>query len=582
MAVLKQTFFAVALAALTTVACSGGDGGGTTTPPAGSPPPTGSAPPPGSPPPPVSSATMLETSDEVARFLLQGSFGGDIEIIQSMVGTDATTWVSDEFRKPCTRFIQDVFAMRDSDGDLSGRPYSNLYWDTLMTADDQLCQRMAFALSQILVISDNALGGDQLAVAHYQDILIRNALGNYRELLSEVTYSPAMAKFLTYFRNRKSDPRRGRMPDENYARELLQLFTIGVVELNMDGTSRLGPLGAEIETFDNTDITGLARVFTGLAYIGDGFRDNSNPDREFQPLQMYDEEHSELDKVFLGTTIPAGTGGDESIERALDAIFDHPNVPPFIARQLIQRFTASNPSPGYVERVATAFANGSYEAPNGVAFGDNRRGDLQATIAAILLDTEALQAANATSELDGKIREPVLKFLQWVRAFNVTGIDADSEGRLRDTSRTNDRLAQHPFRAPSVFNFYRPGFQAPGTESGDAGLTTPEFQIINEGSSLGYINFMTDFVFDRTGGSDDPERYLPDYATEIALANDAQALVAHLNLLLTGNAMTENEISAVENAVSALTISDEDRDLRQRVIVAITLIVSGPAYAVLR
>ncbi|MEM9669160.1 MAG: DUF1800 domain-containing protein [Pseudomonadota bacterium] len=562
-------------------ACSGGDSSGTTLD--GSPPPVGGPPPPqGSPPPPTSSSTVLDSVENASRFLIQASLGADMETIDSLVGTDAADWINNEFRKPCSRFLPPILTLREDDDNLRGRPYSDLYFDTLMTADDQLCQRMTFALSQILVVSDVELNNRPLSMAHYQDILSRNALGNYRDLLEEVTYSPAMARYLTYFRNRKGNPNTGRMPDENYAREILQLFTIGVIELNSDGTPRLGPLGEELETFDNTDITGLARVFTGLAYVGDRFFDNSNPDGEFTPLQLFPEQHSELEKAFLGTVIPAGTSGEESIDRALDEIFNHPNVPPFIARQLIQRFTASNPTSDYVERVAQAFADGRFNAPNGTVFGDGRRGDLQATIAAILLDPRARRNTDAALESDGKIREPILKFVQWVRAFNVSGIDSDAEFRLGDTSRPTDRLGQHPFRSPSVFNFYRPGFQAPGTESGNAGLTTPEFQIVNEGSALGYLNFMTDFVLDRTGGGNDPERFLPDYSTEIALAADPAALVSHLNLLLTANEMTPEEIAAVENAVSVLTISDEDRDPRQRAQVAIQLIISGPAYAVVR
>lgn len=515
--------------------------------------------------------------------MTQASLGADIEEINTLVGTDAADFVSSEFDKTCQDFLAPTLAFRDAnDGNLGGRPYSDIYWDRFMTADDALCQRMVFALSQILVISDATLGNDPLKIAHYQNILSQNAFGNFRTLLEDVTYSPAMAEYLTYFRNRKGDPNTGRMPDENYAREVLQLFTIGVVELNMDGTPRLSAGGQQIETFDNDDIIGLARVFTGLSYDGAGFFDNSNPDREFSPLIVYPEQHSELEKSFLSITIPAGTSGEDSITMALDEIFAHPNVPPFISRQLIQRFTASNPDPAYVERVATAFADGRFTAADGSEFGNGERGDLKATLAAVLLDESIHGSATDFPDASGKVREPILKFVQWVRAFDITDVDAESEFRMSSTSSPSNRLAQHPFRSPSVFNFYRPGFVAPGTESGSEGLTTPEFQIVNAASALGYINFMTDFVFDRTGGSDLPPRYTPDYSTEIELADDPAALVAHLNLLLTANTMTDDEVSAVEETVSALVISDPDRDLMQRVKVATLLIVSGPSYAVIR
>lgn len=523
----------------------------------------------------------METPEEAARFMMQASLGASYEKIQAMVDTDATAWLAEEFAKPATDFLAPIVALRDAD-DLGGRPYSDVFWDALFEADDELRVRMTFALSQILVVGDDSFGGRPLQMAHYQDILSRNAFGNYRDLLEEVTYSPAMSRYLTYFRNRKGNPNTGRMPDENYARELLQLFTIGVIELNPDGTPRTDASGAEIETFDNDDIQGLARVFTGLAYAGTGFRDNSNPDRDFTPLQMYAEQHSELEKTFLTTTIPAGASGEESIDLALDEIFAHPNVPPFIARQLIQRFTASDPSPDYVERVADAFAAGTYTAFDGTVFGEGLRGDLEATLAAILLDDSMHGPVEDLAATQGKVREPVLKLVHWARAFDIADVDTDAEGRLSDTSRIADRLSQHPFRAPSVFNFYRPGFVAPGTESGAAGLTTPEFQIVNTGATIGYINFITDFVFDDTGGSSSPPRFTPDYSDEIAIADDPQALVARLNMLMTGNRMTPDEVAAVEEAVAALEITNEERDPRQRVEVAVLLIASSPSFAVIR
>jgi len=296
---------------------------------------------------------MLDTPEAAARFMIQASLGADIEQINGMVGTDAADFLATEFSKPCTNFLTPNLAFRPSNnGRIAGRPYSDIYWDSLMTADDTLCQRMTFALSQIFVINDRTLNDDALMVAYFQNILSQNALGNYRDLLEEVTYSPAMAEFLTYLRNRKGDPDTGRMPDENYARELLQLFTIGVVELNPDGTAQTGANGAQIETFDNDDIIGLARVFTGLSLQGLSFFDNTDPDRAFRPLLVYPEEHSGLEKSFLTATIPPGTSGEVSITMALDEIFAHPNVPPFISRQLIQRFTASNPSPAYVAKRA--------------------------------------------------------------------------------------------------------------------------------------------------------------------------------------------------------------------------------------
>ncbi len=363
------------------------------------------------------------------------------------------------------------------------------FWINAITGSDQVRQRMAFALSEIMVISNT--GGEFLtdtppAVAYYQDVLTTHALGNYRDLLEAVTYSPAMGYYLTYLANRKGDPVTGRVPDENYARELMQLFTIGLVELNMDGSSKTDINGNAIETYTNDDITGLARVFTGLAAQCNDFDDRSfsceedeeedtevtnslisNPDflPYMEPMKMFESQHSPLEKSFLGATIPAGTNGIESITQALDIIFDHPNVPPFVSRQLIQRFVTSHPSPAYIERVATAFAAGSYTLPDGMVVGDGRRGDLQATLSAILFDDDARDMASLSDDTFGKVREPIIRFANWARAYNVSTVTPEFMPLLWNTGSPN-LLGQQPYGAPSVFNFYRPGYVAPGTLTG--------------------------------------------------------------------------------------------------------------------
>ncbi|MEM6626660.1 MAG: DUF1800 family protein, partial [Pseudomonadota bacterium] len=410
--------------------------------------------------------------------------------------------------------------------------------------------------------------------------------GNYRQLLQDVTYSPLMAEYLTYLRNRKGNPNTGRMPDENYARELLQLFTIGLVELNMDGTSKVGPDGTVAETYTNEDVVGLARVFTGLGAKGTSFNSkDAAQDWQYSPLQSYPEQHSELDKTFLGITIPAGTGPDESISQALDHIFAHPNVAPFVSRQLIQRFTASNPDPSYVERVATAFETGSFQSVDGRSFGAGERGDLQATLAAVLLDN-SLFADNAGEDPgDGKIREPILQFVHWARAFDVAGVNSANENKLRDTSSPTSGLAQHPFRSPSVFNFYRPGYVPPGTEVGALNMTAPEFQIMNEASTIGFANFMTDFVMDRSSRRNrDLDTFVPDYSDEIALANDPAALVDHLDDLLTGGRMSAMVKDDIIAAVSEIAIREgnEDDDTLDRVHIAVLMAVNAPSFAIVR
>ncbi len=493
---------------------------------------------------------------------------------------------------PATRFLDDVLAQRDSNGSLIKGIDSDLYWNKVIQADDQLRQRMAFALSQIIVVSDSVAvkREHQNIFTYYREILARNALGNYRDLLEEITYAPAMAEWLTYIHNQKGDPETGRMPDENYARELLQLFTIGLVELNIDGTPRLDGSGREIETFTNEDVVGLARVFTGMAYNNDRF------DRPFNqvpfaskhsPLIFFPNEHSPLEKQFLGLTIPAGTSGETSIDMALDQIFEHPNVGPFLARQLIQRFTASNPEPAYVARVATAFNEGRFQAADGEVFGTGERGDLLATIAAVLLDESLFDENRRPTPSDGKIQEPVLRFVHWARAFNVRNVDSANQRRLQDTSSAIEGLGQHPFRAPSVFNFYRPGYIAPGTESGARNITAPEFQITNSTSQFGTFNMLSEFAFGEVPSRKGrPDNFVPDYSEELPLAYDVPALIAHLNKKLAGGRLSEaevDEISAVITLMDDSTNRDrEQNDRFDRVALAVSLVLASPNYVLLR
>ncbi len=581
----SSNIVAMTIAAFFVAACSGGGGGGGDNGGSGSGGGSGGGSPPPPPPPP---ATKLDSEPDAARFLARASFGGtkaDIEAVSTM---DAADWLASELAKTPTYSLATLQAQpRDSNGNIPYNRLSQLYWDQLITADDQLRQRMAFALSQILVYSDISNASRQERRAYYQDILIRNAFGNYRDLLQEVTYSPAMADWLTYLRNQKGNPNTGRMPDENYAREILQLFTIGLVELNMDGTPKLDGQGNAIETYTNDDIIGLARVFTGLSTKGENFW-RSDDDADYNPLVMYDDRHSELEKVFLGTTIPANTPGTETINMALDTIFNHPNTAPFVSRQLIQRLTASDPSPAYVGRVAQAFETGSFTAPNGRRFGAGQRGDLEATLAAILLE-EALFSTSgddASVVIKGKIREPILRFTHWARAFDLENVDAANEGKLNNTTDPVSGLGQHPMRSPSVFNFYRPGYVAPGTLSGDRNLTTPEFQLVNESTSIGYLNFMTEFAFDRAYQKDNSiASYKPDYSEEIALTGDIPALVTHLDQLLTGERMTQAERDEIVAILQLLPINvdtpeKEATDREQIAQTAVALVLNSPSFAI--
>jgi len=527
-----------------------------------------------------------------SRFLSQTTFGPTADQINNLTGTDVSQWLITEFNKDATLHLPRIQAKYPD-----GRPpeedslenffyiheSSHSFWQTAITADDQLRQRMAYALSQILVVAnpvESFLGSLPLTMAHYMDILTNNAFGNYRDILQEVTYSPAMAIYLTYLFNEKADPETGRMPDENYARELMQLFTIGLVELNMDGTVKTSG-GTSIETYDNDDITGLAKVLTGLVPADFDPEEEFDTETLFEPLKMINFIHSDTEKSFLGTTIPANTEGDESIELALDHIFAHPNLAPFIGRQLIQRFTVSNPSPAYVGRVAQAFETGSYELPNGTLAGTGNRGDLAATLAAILLDVEAREDTSTNSNTSGKIREPVLRFIQWARAFDINSADPQDEEWLYDAGRS-DRLAQHPYRSRSVFNFYRPGYIAPGTATGDAGMSVPELQIMNASTVMGYVNFMSAYIRDDAQKWSDSygTAFHPDYTPERALATNPEELVDHLDLLLAGNRLRADTKDRIVETLNEIPIPDgaNDENIDVRVHNAILMVMTAPGY----
>lgn len=584
---LLLAVFSTALAA-----CGGGGGGGSSATPTDTPPPT-------SPPQPIPSPApepMVVTPEEAARFLSQATFGPDSGAINALANSSLDAWLSAELAKPATLHLADVLARFPADGrffDEQGNPLpeivfaaSDSFWEKAITADDQLRQRMAFALSQILVISSQSdLGRAPQTVAAYMDILTEGAFGNFRDLIENVTYSPAMAIYLTYLRNEKADPATDRVPDENYARELLQLFTLGLVELNPDGTPIPGPGGAPVELFDNSDITGLAKVFTGLSFSGTAFNTPLAAvpyDSFYQPLTMFNAFHSFEEKSFLNRAIPANTGGMDSIDKALNVIFAHPNVGPFLARQLIQRFVTSAPSAEYVSRVAAAFDRGDYALPSGTEIGSGDRGDLAATVAAILFDEEARGDRQETDSGFGKLREPVIRFTHWARAFKVNSADASNERMLRDTS-SSELLGQHPYRSPSVFNFYRPGYIAPGTETGAAGLTAPELQISNASTVMGYPNFLTIYALGRSPRLNPAlaPTFIADYTAEAALSADPEALLDHLDLLLTHGTLQDETRASITEALAVIDSSSQAGRL-VRAQLASVMVMTSPEYIVLR
>jgi uncharacterized protein (DUF1800 family) len=402
-------------------------------------------------------------------------------------------------------------------------------------------------------------GWKQFSGAAYLDLLEAHAFGQHRDLLQQIARSHAMAGYLTFLDSTKADVNTGALPDENFARELMQLFTIGLVQLNLDGTPQQVN-GHAVDTYGLADITGLARVFTGWQadYAGG---DRSTPDYVRRPLINDPASYETGAKSFLGTTIPAGTPALNCMTMALDAIAAHPNVGPFFCRQLIQRLVTSNPSPAYVARVATVFNDD----------GKGVRGNLQAVVRALLLDDEARSANVAAAPTWGKLREPLLRFSAWARAFSVSS--PSGNWAVGDTSDPATELAQSPLRAPSVFNFFRPGYVPPDSDLAQSQLVAPEFQLENESSVLGCINYLQRAVAGYVGD------LTPDYSSLMALADNANSLLDELNLVLAASQLSSATRNALASAVATMPAGTDSRR-QARIGAALVLVLSAPEYIV--
>ena len=501
---------------------------------------------------------------EAARFLTQATFGPTDADIDRVMAIGYSAWIDEQFAKPAStnRPLWEAADAAVKAVNASSSIYQdgtiNAFWRNAVSADDQLRQRVAYALSQIFVISmqDGTVGDNPRAVAAYLDMLGDKGLGNYRDLLEAVSKHPMMATYLTSLRNQKADPKTGRVPDENYAREVMQLMSIGLHQLNNDGSEQLAN-GQPIDTYGQADISGMAKVFTGWSWNCPDWPDNgcffngsangnSDPDRSFKTLLGYPQYHSTEAKTFLGVTIAPQTQAspDASLKTALDTLYNHGNVGPFIGKQLIQRLVTSNPSPAYVAAVASAF-NGS-----------GTRGDMKAVIKAVLMHPEA----RAVSSTSGKLREPVLKLSAYLRAFPFKSDTGDY--KVGNTDNAGSSLGQTPMRSPSVFNFYRPGYVPPGTEAAKLGLAVPEMQLAQETTAAGYVNFMRDNVNSGVGAFNGTVNGVAlnrrdlqqDYSAEVALAADSSALADRMNDKLMYGTMPAALKTEITGAVDKIVI----------------------------
>jgi uncharacterized protein (DUF1800 family) len=443
----------------------------------------------------------------------------------------------------------------------------NGLWQQLIASPDQVRKRVALALSEHFVapFSTANLWPSYIA-AGYWDMLNANAFGNFRTLLEAVTLNLQMGNFLNLSTSRKIDGN-GRMPDENYAREVMQLFTIGLTTLNTDGSPKTDLFGNHSDTYTQDDVANLAHVFTGYTADVTGMTVTTVPWESFavrepayarKPMMVINGEHSNQQVTFLGTTIPASTPAATALKTALDTLFDHPNVGPFFARAMIKQLVMSNPSPAYVGRVAAAFNDN----------GSGVRGDLKAFWTAIFTDAEARTLPDAVT--GGKLREPIARFVQWARTAEVT--TTAGSWTIGDLSGMQS-LGQSPLRSPSVFNFFRPGYMPPNTAMADKGLVAPEFQIVNETTTAGYLNFMLGAV--KSGVND----VKPQYGALLAKADDAAALVSALNLRLTANQLSPATVTLIQTAVAGLAATTDAQKLN-RVQAAVYLTMAAPEYLI--
>ena len=517
----------------------------------------GDSPAPIAPAPPAVAAI---SAAEASRFLGQAGFGATDAQIGRVQTLGYSGWLDEQFTAPRSQghydwMVERGYAVTTNINNFNGT--DNTLWRKLISSPDVLRQRITLALSEIFVVSMTGLpiNWRGFVAAAYMDVLETNAFGTYRTLLGEVTLSPGMGSYLNMRGNLREDPARGRVPDENYSREVLQLFSLGLTELAADGTLKNG---VATDTYSQDTITGLAKVFTGW---NNNAANNTDPGYAQRPMVLTAANHSTSVKQFLGVTIAAGTPGATALQTALDTIAAHPNVGPFIGRQLIQRLVASNPSPAYVARVSAVFANN----------GAGVRGDLRAVIKAILLDDEARRAPVAGDTTRGKLREPVVRFIQWARTFGL----ASQTGlwNIGNVSDPSTRLGQSPLRSPSVFNFFRPGYVPPNSALGTLNLNAPEFQITNESTVVGWANWAQTFVQSGVGET------RPDYTAELALATDATALVKRVSLLLSGDTLSAATLATIGTAVGSISATT-DAGKRNRVYAAIHLVLCAPEYLV--
>ncbi len=513
-------------------------------------------------PPPAAPALVDNplTAADAARFLTQATFGpmrAEIDALTGKHQIDLANWITAQMAQPPSGHLAatdtdfQAFAVGDNP-QYSQQNRQAAWWKIAVSGPDQLRQRVAFALSQILVVSDvnSTVSGTPRGAANYYDILVNDAFGNFRTLLEDVTLNPVMGIYLSTLRNAKGTfDVAGNVvtsADENYAREVMQLFTIGLNQLQPDGTLKLDPTGLPIPTYNQTTITQVSKVFTGWAFLSadatstNNFRSSASD--YLHPMMLYPGQHDTTAKTIVGgVVVPANQGGVADLKLTLDTLFNHSNTAPFISRLLIQRLVTSNPSPGYVYRVAQVFANN----------GSGVRGDLGAVVRAILLDYEARSAAVAATASFGKLKEPVLRATALLRGFGG-GANNGRFAIFSNDNATTNTLVEYPLHAPTVFNFYLPNFIEPGAIAA-AGLYAPEFQILTDTSGIAIPNQLWNFIYASRSATNAQDGTVGlDLSSLIPYARTPAALVDQVNTIFAAGSLSAATTARMSALISAL------------------------------
>jgi uncharacterized protein (DUF1800 family) len=588
-------------------------------------------------PPRSTPVDAINPTIDAARLVQQATFGANRAEIDRIAQLTPRAWLEEQFAKPQALHKDRVMALQASGLEPWEAMMPSL-WKAYFEGDDQLRQRVAYALSQITVISlrNNILLDNPCGPASFMDMLGRNAFGNFRNILKEMTTHPAMGEYLDMKKSSKETTANNPdgtavsiYPNENYARELLQLFSIGTVQLNMDGTVKLDGNGRPIPTYDESVVQGFAKAFTGWNFAPDSRDPDANTPQRWlwqywpnentvpeatrrdifckrwaEPMQPWTIDRMQAGKwdhcnalqaagqpvnwntcikpdlppphdtgtkkLLNGVTLAAGQTPMQDLDGAIDNIFNHANVAPFVSKQLIQRLTMSNPPPAYVGRVARVFNN------NGLGV----RGDMKSVIRAILLDQEARLDRLTAGATAGKLREPAVRWVQFLRAFDARAVGGDY--RIWDLGDA-DNLGQSPLNAPSVFNFYHPDATLPG-QAANENILAPEFELATTNAVAGWSNFSSWAMLKGFGswytGADANKFIRPNHTYWTGLAQtDTTKMVDELNVLLMAGRMTSGFRTRLIDAANKLTI-DANNPAAERFYMVLWLIANSPEFLI--